>query len=170
MASAYAAMCDSEAAAGTIGTATGIANQIIYHPDRARAFTAIWEARTRMGDVSSARQAFERALAAAGDADDLNARIDELIVLGSTAARIAQSEDAARAFSAVRNLAARIEEPAPRASALVKAAAALAQAEESEQALRLFSEALQASASIVDSYRSAVALVEIASALADHGP
>ena len=170
LSSAYAAKGDPEAAAETIRTATRVADQIIYYPDRGRAFTAIWEAYNRMGDIEAARQAFTVAFAAAGDTDDTEARIDEFIALASTAARIGEGENGDRAFTAARNLAARLEDPDTRASALVKAAVALAKAGETERALRLFSDGLRASASIEDSNRGVVVLVGIASALSAHGP
>ena len=170
LASAYAAKGDPEAAAETVRTATRIADRIIYFPDRARAFTAIWKTRNRIGDAPAARrQAFEAALAAAGDSDDTEAGIDELIVLASVAAPIGEREDATRAFSAAWTLAGRFEDLEARASALVKIAAALARAGETERARQGFSEARQSAAHIKEPYRRAAVLVEIASALAAHG-
>lgn len=170
LASAYAAKGDPDAAKEAIGTATRIADQIIYYPDRARAFTSIWKARALLGEIEAAGQAFEGALAAAGDTDDVEARIGEFIAVATTAARIGERKDEDRAFAAARNLAARIEDPPTRASALAKAAVALAKAGETERALRLFSGAFQAAASIEEPNRSVVVLVEIASALAAHKP
>ena len=171
LASAYATNGDPVSAAETVRTATRIADRIIYFPDRARAFTAIWKARNRIGDAPAARrQAFEAALAAARDSDNTEARIDEFIVLASVAARIGEQEDATRSLSAAWTQVGRFEGLDARASALVKIAAALARAGEAERARQGFSEALQSAAHIKESYRRAAVLVEIASALAAHGP
>ena len=171
LASAYAGKGDREAAAETIGAATRIAHRIIYFPDRARAFTAIWKARNRIADAPAARrQAFEAALDAAGDTDDAGVGIDEFIVLASTAARIGVREDATRAFSAAWTLARRFDDLDARATASGKIAAALARAGEAERARQGFSEALQSAAQIKESYRRAAVLVDIASGLAAHGP
>lgn len=163
----YAAANAPDAASETVAAASRIAGQIIYYPDRSRAFAAIWQAQTRMGDAEGARHAFATALAAAADTDDLEDRADELIFLASTAAELGRFSEADRVFAAATSAAERIEAPRVRANALARTGAARAQTNNREGARQLFSEALRTAAFLEhDPLQRVTILADIASALA----
>ena len=167
LASEYAAANAPDAASETVVAASRIAEQIIYYPDRSRAFAAVWRAQTRAGNAEGARGAFAIALAAAADTDDVEDRVDELISLASTTAQLGGHSEAARALAEAASAAVRIEAPRVRANALARTGAATAQTNNREGARRLFSEALTTAAALEhDLLRRVTILAEIALALA----